>query len=166
MRNLIVYGTTYGFTEKCALELSKKLISRTDCYDANKIESLDLSLYNAVIIGSSIYVGQINKNVKNFVERNAGILKNKALAFFLCCGFVDNLQKNLELNYPKELLEKAVSKECFGGLMDLSKMKFMHKIITKMVKKATAKEGSRDPKPMPENIDKMADIINNSFSTN
>jgi len=52
MKNLIVYATKYGYAQRCALELAKKLPGTTDVIDIQNCESPDPSDYENVIIGA------------------------------------------------------------------------------------------------------------------
>lgn len=160
MKNLVLYGTTYGYAESCAKALAQKLDGSTECININKSGGINFSAYDTVVIGSSVYMGQMNKGIKDILSAQAENLKNKRLAFFVCCGFPEMSDKHFENNIPKVLLDKALCKESFGGQMDISKMGFFHKLITKMVKKAGEKEGRKDPVPLFENIDKMSQQLN------
>ncbi|MCX7772934.1 MAG: flavodoxin domain-containing protein [Clostridia bacterium] len=163
MKNLIIFSSTYGYTEKCAQDLAGKLKAQTETVNIKNAKTLDMSHYDNVIIGGSIYMGQLNKELKGFMESYKQELLQKRLGFFICCGFPEQLKQHIEMNIPKELLQKSVATECFGGQMDISKMGFMHKMITKMVTKATAKNGTaRMPEPMLQNIEKMAQAFNNA----
>ncbi len=71
-------------------------------------------------------------------------------------GYTEDCVKSLS----EELLTKAVAKECFGGVLRTEKMNFAHKMITGLMKKAAAKEGKSEPIQMPDNIKKLAEIIN------
>ena len=57
-------------------------------------------------------------------------------------------------------MKKAISVESFGGELRIEKMKLTHKILTGVLKKAAAKEGKVLAIQIPENIAKMAAIIN------
>ncbi len=162
MKNLILYGTTYGYTESCAKELARQLKVSTDCYNIKNVGGIDLGGYDTLILGSSVYMGQMNKGLREWISANLDSLKQKRLAFFICCASSDMAQKQLETNIPQELLDNSVSKECFGGLMDISKMGFMHKFITKIVTKDAEKKGKKGPQPLPQNIERMAQILNSS----
>ena len=104
--------------------------------------------------------GQISKQIKAYCTSNVDLLKNKRVGLFLCCGLPENLEKNIKDSFPEELLKKAISLESFGGELRIKKMKLIYKILAEFMKKAAAKEGKALAKQMPENIAKMASIIN------
>ena len=113
-----------------------------------------------VLVGGSIYMGQIQKNIKEFCASNVALLKEKRLGLFICCGLPDKFEQAMKDAFPKELLKKAIAKECFGGELRTEKMNLVHKIIAIFMKKSAAKEGKEPIKQMPENIVKMAAIVN------
>ena len=136
MNTLIVYGSKYGATEKCASSLSKKLKGRIDLYNLKKGKTVDLSQYDKVIIGGSIYVGKIQKEVSEFCTKHLDSLKDKKIGLFICCMKErDTAEAQLNDVFPQELLKKAVVKEYLGGEFVFSKMSFLDKIITKKVAK-------------------------------
>ena len=160
MKTLIVYGTTYGFTEQCVKTLAQKLGGQADLINIGKGEPATLAGYDAVVLGSSIYMGQINKKLKDYMDAHAVELAKKKVGLFLCSGLPENLEQNFNTNFPRQLLEVAVAKEHFGGVLNKSKMSFGHKMITKMMESVTQKEGKPAPAPKPEGIDRLAAAMN------
>lgn len=133
MKTAIIYASTYGSTQKVA-EALHSTIKNSDIFNVKK-ENPNLSSYDSVILGSSIYIGQIDKQLKNFIQKNMEVLKHKKLGIYFCCGFEDNIQTYLDSNFDKELVKDAVV-TTMGGEMDVSKMSFAHKMITRMVQKS------------------------------
>ncbi len=160
MNTLIVYGTTYGFTEQCAKTLAQKLDGPADLVNISKGEPASLAGYEAVILGSSIYMGQVNKKLKDYMDAHAVELAKKKVGLFLCSGLPENLEQNFTENFPKELLDAAIAREHFGGILDKSKMSFGHKMITRMMEGVTQKDGKPAPAPKPERIDRLAAAMN------
>lgn len=161
MNTLIIYGSKYGYTEECVKKLSKKLIGDVDVVNIKKDKVPNLSTYNNVIIGGSIYIGQIQKEIKKFCTDNVEVLKEKRIGIFICCGFEENFQEHIKNAFNKELIDIAVTKKCFGGQLNIEKMNFIDKVITKMVAKQSAKNGKEGANSLPNNIDEMAQVMNN-----
>lgn len=136
MNTLIVYSTKYGCTEKCAGILSEKLDGKVDLCNLKTAKPLDLSQYDKVIIGGSIYIGKIQKEVSEFCARNLDVLKKKKTGLFICC-MRDGATAEAEIkdNFPKELLNNAVAKDYFGGEFIFKKMKALDRFIAKKVAK-------------------------------
>ena len=136
MKTLIVYGSKHGCAEKCALRLSKKLKGSTDIFNIKDKKNIDFNKYNKIIIGGSIYIGNIQKEVKRFCLDNIEILKDKKIGLYICS--MSDGEKSEELMkaaFPEELTRVAIVKECFGGELILKKMNFFERFIIKKVTK-------------------------------
>lgn len=160
MKTLIIYGTTYGYAEKCAESLAKKMKDGVDVVNIKDNKNIVLSQYDKIIIGGSIYMGQIQKQVKAFCIHHQDELTSKKLGLFICCGFPENIDQHMKNAFTKELMDAAIIKECFGGELNIEKMNFLHRFITKIVSKETSKEGKNTVLTLTENIDKLADAMN------
>ncbi|MBC3890006.1 flavodoxin [Acetobacterium paludosum] len=160
MKTLILYASTYGYTQECAAKLSNDLLGDVLLVNINADPVPPLEEYDTVLIGGSIYMGQIQKKIKEYCLANADSLKKKNLGFFISCGSAENFDENIKNSFPEALINAALSIENFGGEFRIDKMKLSHKLIMKMVAKATEKDNKPPAKPMPENIKKMAQTIN------
>jgi len=160
MKTLILYASTYGYTQECAATLSRNLAGDVRLVNIGKDPVPSLEEYDTVLIGGSIYMGQIQKKIKEFCISNADSLKSKNLGFFISCSSPENFNENLKNYFPEDLIRSALSIENFGGEFRSDKMKLSHKLIMKMVAKATEKDNKPPARPLPENIAKMAQTIN------
>lgn len=157
MKILVAYATKYGCTEKCAHILSEKLNGEVDLYNLKDKKSIDLSKYEKVIVGGSIYLGKIQKEVTEFCEANFNRLLEKKTGLFICCMREAEFAKTQLLDsFANELTDAAIVKETFGGEFIFSKMSFMDKLITKKVAKV-----SQDTSDLiEENIYRFAQLMN------
>lgn len=155
MRILIAYAGKTGTCEKCVGILGQKLKDATVINLLQQDE--DVNKYDIIIIGSSIRMGMIHNKVRNFMNKNKDILKNKEVAYFICCGFSENSKQYFESNIPKELLDSAVVYDTFGGEMDLNKQKGLDKLIVKMVTKDTSDK--KEIKILYDNIENFIEKI-------
>ncbi len=160
MKTLILYASKYGFAEECANKLVLEFGEKADVINAEKNDPPSLDGYDAVIIGGSIYMGQLQKKLKAYMEGHKAELASKKLGLFLCSGLPENADVNFAANYPKELLDAAVSREYFGGVLNKSKMSVGHKLITKMMESVARKDGNSGPEPRPQNIKRLAEAMN------
>ncbi|SCY90797.1 flavodoxin domain-containing protein [Alkaliphilus peptidifermentans] len=159
MKTIIVYSTKYGTTEKCANSLSKKLSGEIDLVNLKSINDIDLSLYERVIIGGSIYLGRIQKEVTNFCSNNLEALKEKKLGLFICCMRDGNeMDIQLKAAFPQELVDKAIAIDAFGGEFIFDKMGFIDRFIVKKVSK-TDKDTSNI---LETNIVDFSELMNNA----
>lgn len=147
MKSLILFGSKYGTTESCANKLKDYLKGQVEIIDIKKSNHISLNKYDKIIIGSSVYAGMINKDIKNFIENNKSELINKNFGLFTCCmSDGDKVKEQFNQNLPGEILEAAKTKENFGGEFKFSKMNFFEKQIIKMICKKDASIGKVDGK--------------------
>lgn len=155
MKSVIVFATKYGSAEECALILKGKM--KGDVTVSNCLNVSNLSAYDNVIIGSSLYAGKMRPEMKSFCTDNLSKLKQKNIGIYIC-GFQKdpNDLTQIENVFPKELTGIAKSKEYFGGAINFEKMGFFEKIIMKNLTKL--KESTKYVKD--ENIMRMAKVFN------
>jgi menaquinone-dependent protoporphyrinogen oxidase len=88
-----------------------------------------------VILGSSLYVGAIAREAKNFIAASRDILLGKPFGLFLSGFQPEEEQKAFESNFPPELL-KAARTTCFlGGIYDPKKAGVLERLAMKAVAK-------------------------------
>ena len=157
MKYVIVYCSTHGTTEKAAKMVKERLIGDVVLLDLKKRSEIDLTIFDTVIIGGSIHVGNVQSKVRRFISKNLNVLKQKRIGLFLCCmreGEVAELQFNKA--FPLELREISVANSLFGGEFLVSKMNFIERQIVKKVSDTT--ENTYFLKE--DNIRQFADILN------
>jgi menaquinone-dependent protoporphyrinogen oxidase len=167
MKTLIIYGTKHGCAEKCSKLLKDQLNGEITIVDLKKQAVTDLSSFDRVVIGGSIYVGKIQKQVSEFCIKNLAELKKKKVGLFICCMNKNNAEVQLSAAFPDELLNSAVIKECFGGAFAFKKMNMLEKLMVKMVSKADegipSIDGEKDISSLSEEkINKFARLMNNA----
>ena len=154
MKILIAYAGKSGTTEKCAKKLCEKLTNST-AVDLNT-QTPDINKFDRIVVGGSIRAGQLQKKAKQFVKQNEKGLKMKKTAYFICCSSVDNTEQLFQNNFPKELIDGAVSHECFGGEMNMANLHGFDKFVGMIATKAVANKKVAPPKINEENIAKLA----------
>lgn len=157
MSTLILYSSKYGCTEKCVEFMSKELKDKPNIVNLKNSGDIDISKYDKVIIGGSIYMGRIQKEVREFCSKNLKELKEKQIGLFIC-GMQEEDAINNELieNFPPELINIAVTKVHFGGEFNFDKMNFFEKFIVKKI----AKTSSNKSNILNDDIHKFAQAIN------
>ncbi len=157
MNTLIVYASKYGCTEKCAELLSKELDGEVDIINLKKVLDIDISKYKKIIIGGSIYIGKIRKEVTEFCSKYLDKLKGKQIGLFIC-GMQEGDIINTEFNenFNPVLIKIAEAKECFGGEFILDKMNFIERFIVKKVSKVRTNKSNI----LENNIQKFAQTMN------
>ena len=161
MKAVIIYSSKNGTTKTCAEMLAQKL-NNAELVDIRKVKGLNLSTYDTVVVGSSIRMGQVNKKIKIFCEENSDVLLSKNLGLFICSGMEENINKDFNTNFRKDLIENCTYKAWFGGEIDLKKAKGIDKLIVGMVVKMIENDGHKTyPKINEKNNEEFAKIMKN-----
>ena len=84
MKILVAYSTRSGVTKKCANMLADRLeefadvvVCNLDGYDPGTMD------YDAIIVGSSIRLGKIQKKARRYIAKNRVYLRAKPFGFFI-----------------------------------------------------------------------------------
>lgn len=135
MQTCIIYATKHGATRQAALHLAEKLSGDIQLFDLKKDPVVHLEDSDNIIIGGSIYMGNIQKDVKQFIKKNASLLLTKKIGLFICAGQDDPkiVQEQIENAFPKSLLDHATCKTSFGFIYDFSKLNGMERMIIKKI---------------------------------
>lgn len=138
MRTLIVFASKYGCAEKCARLVSEELKDEVDLVNLKEENKIELSKYDTIIIGGSIYMGKIQKSVTNFCTGNLEEIKKKRLGLYICAMSEGEAASTaLTSSFPQQLMEVARAKQHLGGEFRLDRMGFFEKLIVKKVSKVT-----------------------------
>jgi menaquinone-dependent protoporphyrinogen oxidase len=136
MPTLIVFRTTHGFTEKAVQMLMTGMKDDTTVVNLLGDHNPDLSGFDKIIIGGSIHMGGIQKEIRNFCIVNLQELLQKKVGLFLCCMFEGDIERRqFEDAFPAELRAHAVATGFFGGEISFEKMNVMEKLIVKKIAK-------------------------------
>lgn len=156
MKTIIMYSSKYGCTEDCAKALRSKLNNDCKLVNLKNAGATDFQQYDWVIIGGSIYVGKIQKEVKLFCERNLKALLTKNFSLFMCCTTPAQVNDFFKSNFPAELLAHSIKTVNFGGELRQEKMGFLDRKLTALV----AKTEPMKTGILYQNIDSLATLIN------
>jgi menaquinone-dependent protoporphyrinogen oxidase len=134
MKTLILYGTTYGCTEKCAFKLAKYMTDDVSVLNLEDNKEIDITDYEIVIIGGSIRLGRMNRSVSNFCRKYLNVLLQKDIGLFICCmNEIEQAKEYLEAGFPRELQNRANAKGYFGGELNLEEMTPFERSLLKNV---------------------------------
>ncbi len=129
MKTLIAYATKYGTSETCAKLLADALQGEAELVNLAHGEAPSPAFYEAVIVGGSIYAGQLRKAVRKFCKKYKQQLLHVRFGCFLCEASAGEYKENLENNFDGELLAHASAKSCFGGEIQAEKLGAFDKLI-------------------------------------
>ena len=130
MKTLILYATKHGATAQIANILADEIKDATVC---GIKEATQLSNFDCVIIGSSVYAGSIRKEAKAFMAKSADELSKKTLGLFLSC--LDDKTDFFDKNFPVQILQAAKAKAKLGGIFDPKKAGGFERFVIKAVMK-------------------------------
>jgi len=163
MKIAILYGTKYGTTEKIAELISKSIENHNkdntksiDVELVNLKEKKDINLdYDVLIIGSSVYMGKIRKEVKNFLKKYKNTLVEKDFALFICGANEVEGIKQIDKIFPSEIVNHTIATGFLGGEFNFDKMNFFERKIAQMIIKGADKEFKIDDAAIDEFVQKI-----------
>lgn len=168
MATLVLYAGKYGNTAKCAEALAKKLKGQVDVKPLTD-NMPELTGYDTVVLGASMYAGNMRKEMKAFASTFLDTLLKKKIALFVCCMAPNETEVYLKASLPETLVTQAVSKERLGGGFAYSKMKGFERFIIKRITLADAKKTGKPVetdfktdflKLDEEALERMATVLN------
>jgi len=137
MKAAIIYASKHGTTEKVANSIAEKLSG--ELFSLNKNPNPDISEFETIILGSSIYAGQASGKMKAFCKANESVLLQKKIGLFVCGmqPIKEQREKELKDAYSEALHEKSVASGFLGGEFLFEKMNFFERLIIKKIAKTT-----------------------------
>jgi len=134
MRTAVVYASNHGTTEKVAQNIKEGLgEEKAQLFNLKKDKNFDVFQFDQIIVGGSIHAGQIQKRVKQFLEKYTQELLQKRLGLFLCCMHEDEAENQFNRVFPEKLRSHAISKKIMGGEFLFEKMNFVEKVLIKKI---------------------------------
>ena len=156
MKTLIAYASRTGASEKCARMLAERIPDSTLC-DLCR-EKPDPNAYEQVIVGGGVRMGALHVDARQYLDGCKPILLQKRLGLYLCAGFAEKAGEIFANNVDPELRAHAVACECFGGEIDMGKLRGFDRLITKMALRSfkDAEGRAAMPRLLPERVEAFA----------
>lgn len=137
---LVAYASKCGSTGEVAQAIGETLCAHGATVDVRRIEEVgDATDYDAFVVGSAIRMGSWLPQAKKFVETNAALLRAAPTAFFTV--HMLNLDDSEESKAaraayvaPVHAILEPQAEAFFAGKLELSKMSFLDRMISKMMK--------------------------------
>jgi menaquinone-dependent protoporphyrinogen oxidase len=162
MKVLILFTTRYGSVEKCALQLQKLLQTDTDTVNLKTDSVPELEKYDLLILGASIYVGKLQKEMTEFITNNIDILLAKKIGLFVNCSDTSNKKyQQFRKAFTERLYDHAILKSIFGDEVNFEKYIWWEKIAMFLIKGVKKSYSNLDQKE----INRFAEKINSLNST-
>jgi menaquinone-dependent protoporphyrinogen oxidase len=139
---VVAYGTKYGATAEIAEKIGQVLRQEglhADVLPADRVT--DLSAYDAIVLGSAVYIGRWRKEAAKFLEANQAALAEKPVWLFSSgpTGEGDPAELTQGWKLPGKLQPIADrigprDTAVFHGASDPEKLNFLEKWMLKNVK--------------------------------
>ena len=145
-KTLVLYYSKYGTTKKYAEWIAGELDG--DFYSIGDFNQNSLKNYDAIVIGSSLYAGNIKG--MDIIIKNHEALRGKKLVLFTC-GLADyskeehvnTIAKRIEAAIPDNIRRDLKTYFLRGGI-DYRKLSFMHKKMMAVVNMVSAWNVKKD----------------------
>jgi menaquinone-dependent protoporphyrinogen oxidase len=139
---LVAYATKYGATAEIAEKIGQVLRQAglpTDVLPVDRVS--DLSPYEAVVLGSAVYIGKWRKEAAKFLKANETVLAEKPVWLFSSGppGEGDPVELTQGWQFPGKLQPVADriaphDIAVFHGAVDVNRLNFIEKWMLKNVK--------------------------------
>jgi menaquinone-dependent protoporphyrinogen oxidase len=138
MNIAVIYISKHGTTEKVANIIAEKLVgNQVSFFNLREDKRPDISSFEGIILGVSIYASQSSKLMQTFVKNQIEMLTTKRVGLFVC-GMEpgkEKRQQELENAYPLSLRQCAVTNYFLGGEFLFEKMNFFERFVIKRIAK-------------------------------
>lgn len=136
MKSIIIYATKYGSAAEAAKRIQAELGGEAALCNVMKEKVPPLTDYDTVILGGSVYVGRVQKQISEYGKDHLKELLGKKVGLFLCAGEPGEgaRLKELQSAFSEPLFRHAAVKEVLGYAYSFENMKFLDKLIMKKIK--------------------------------
>jgi len=160
MKTLIVYASRFGYIKDCTVMLKEKISGQVDAIDILKQQPTMINKYDNILIGGSIKMGAIQKQITSFCVKNIEILLSKKIGIFIACAQIASKDIYIKESIPPRLVKHASDIKCFGGEYRNNKLNFFEKKMIGLLEKFAEQSNSERPGPIFENITTFANTFN------
>ena len=97
MKTLIIYASKKGATKKCAEQIGQSIKGEVKLIECKNALNEPIGRYDNIVIGSAVYAGTLDKELKKFCSMNQECLSSKRTFLFLGCmndKLLDDYVKN------------------------------------------------------------------------
>lgn len=147
MKILIAFASKYGSTRETSEFIKKLLEEKNHTVEVKDVSEVDNLNYDFVILGSSVKIGKILPEAKNFLKKFADDFTNVKSTFFIHCvsakeESIEN-QKEIKnfVDPVKEVMKPVSEPGIFAGKVDYSKIAWIWKKMAKVDKTGKMEEG-------------------------
>lgn len=157
MKTLIIYATKNGSVKEVAQLIRKELTGDIKMVDMREEAVEDISEFDTVLIGSSIYFGQIDRRIKNFIFLHRPEILHRKLGIFIMAGESKKelLERQLKDAIPNDLYKSALCVSVIGSEIKLKKFSWLVRFILIYIKKVKSSYKDIDKEKIKEFVEKV-----------
>jgi menaquinone-dependent protoporphyrinogen oxidase len=134
MKTAIIYATHHGTTETVAKQIQHQLLpQQVELINLAHNKQPDISIYDRIVVGSSIHAGKNQTVVQKFCSKNMPELLQKQIGLFLCCLNEKEFEQSLTNAYPEILRNHAFDIELMGGEYKMDRMNYIERFLVKKI---------------------------------
>jgi menaquinone-dependent protoporphyrinogen oxidase len=134
MKTAIIYATHHGTTETVAKQIQQQLLpQQVELINLAHNKQPDISIYDRIVVGSSIHAGKNQTVVQKFCSKNMPELLQKQIGLFLCCLNEKEFEQSIANAYPEILRNHAFDIELMGGEYKMDRMNFIERFLVKKI---------------------------------
>lgn len=136
-KTLFVYATRHGFTQSCVDWMMQHCSG--DCQSLNltkspSISANELESYENILVGGSIHVGDVQKQVKQFIGEHQNLLSKRKVGLFLSCMDEGEVaQADFEKAFPQWIRSHATAVAFTGAAFYFDRMNLLERWIIKRI---------------------------------
>jgi menaquinone-dependent protoporphyrinogen oxidase len=142
---LVAYASKYGATEEIAERIGLTLSRNGFIVDVLPVDEVsNLKHYEAIVLGSAVYVGQWRRQAARFLKKNAKMLSKKLVWLFSSGPTGDGNPVDLMKGWHFPLLLQQVAdriKPCdiafFHGEVNMEKVNFLERFVINKIHVST-----------------------------
>ena len=138
MKAVVVYASKYGSTRRIAEFIAERLRHEGTQAEARPADAVhNPGDYDAIVVGSAVYMMRWLKEAVEFVRRNRAVLANRPVWLFSSGPLGSDASVNDPKLEPKEIAEfrEAIDPRdhrVFFGALDAGKLGFAHQMMRKL----------------------------------
>ncbi|MBY9079213.1 flavodoxin domain-containing protein [Paenibacillus sp. HN-1] len=143
MNAIILYTSKHGCAEEVAKALQKELGPGTEMVNLMVATPSDLRRFDLVVLGGSIYYGQVQKQLTAYMNREKQqVLSAKTIGLYICAAAGgDKAQTELEQAFPKELVNRASACAVLGDRITPRELSWAEKLVLRVVSGKSGESG-------------------------
>lgn len=159
MKTAIIFSGNTGTTELVATMLSKKLNHSFEIFDTSKRFFIDFDEFDNFVLGTNVRYGKLNKRFKRLFTKMKQYTTDSQNYFVYICG----AEKSRAEDYiasAREIIDVVCDYYFVGGEIRISELKGMSRVLANSYFKSYNTKYEYSLELIYENIDKLAECIN------